>query len=140
MTFTYVLANLGSDNNTQIRYLMGDNVLGKGVKPDNSNFQDEEITYMLAASGGEIYEACAELCLTLATLYSNVVDLSVGGRNENLSKIADNWVLRAAEFRKRGEGGGVETFGIRRVSGWNEDYPSDATPLNSLHNPYSGEF
>ncbi|MDR3572864.1 MAG: hypothetical protein P4L50_03300 [Anaerolineaceae bacterium] len=104
MNFTYDLTtDVG-----KARFELGDVVQGAGVKPDGSNFSDEELQMLIDREGSAL-RAVQAACGTLARLWSMVSDIAVGPRRENLSQIAKSWSQRADEMATDAGGG---TFGF----------------------------
>jgi hypothetical protein len=105
MAFTYDLAT----NAGQVRLALGDTVSAVGVRPDGSNLTDAEVAAFLAAEGDDVDLATARACEALATMWANVVDLTVGPRSERLSQVAQRYGERAAGIR--GGSAGMELVG-----------------------------
>jgi len=124
VSFTYDTAtDIG-----KIRFAIGDVTSGAGIKPDGTNFSDEEIQLLLTREGnwGAAAAAC---CETLSVWYARVVNISVGPRREDLGAIRQAYVDLAAQFRKQYGGGGVAhgfSAGVVRVDGYSQDVASDA--------------
>lgn len=88
-----------------------DSATGMGKKPDGTNLTDDEIQYCLDQEGS-VRLAAAKACELLARAWSNVANISVGGRSEGLGSVADGWMKRAQELRAQA-GGGIR---IRRLA------------------------
>jgi hypothetical protein len=96
MAFTYDLTtNVG-----QVRLALGDTVSGSGVRPDGSNFTDAEIQYFLTQEADSVAGATAAACAALAVAWSNVANLTVGPRREDLGAVAEQYATRAAASRE----------------------------------------
>lgn len=95
----------------QVRILLGDTTAGSGPKPDGANFTDTEIEHFLTLAGADVTLAVAQACSVLATMWSNVADLTVGPRSEKLSQIADRYAARAVAL-----GGGAVALQTGRIS------------------------
>lgn len=107
MSFTYDPAtDIG-----KVRFELGDDAAGQGVKPDGSNFTDEEIQAVLTREHS-VMRAVAGICETLATRYTQLCDISVGPRRESLSQIRDGYRARAADLRRVHGGAGNRAFSI----------------------------
>lgn len=107
MSFSYDITNdIG-----KVRFELGDDTAGQGLKPDGSNFSDEEIQAVLNREHS-VMRAVAGLCETLATRYTQLCDISVGPRRESLSQIRDGYRARAADLRKKYGGAGSGAFSI----------------------------
>lgn len=94
----------------KIRLALGDNnfASGRGVKPDYSNFTDEELQIFLTAEG-TVGRATAAACEALATAWGTVTDITVGARSESLSKVAAHYGNYAAKLRAV-HGGSAKAF------------------------------
>jgi len=86
MTWTYT----GPSNsaNDEVRFLMGDTVNGADVTLSN-----EEITYLLAESGGAVYPAAIEGTLTLAGLFARKA------QSKSVGDLSISYAGRAKEMR-----------------------------------------
>lgn len=118
---TDLATNIGK---TRLEIGDNDSTAGQGVKPDGSNFSDEEIQYFLTLEGS-VRLAAAKACEVLGRHWSKVADIQIGSRREAFAQIAKNWVERGAELRSQG-GGGLR---IRRL----------ARPANVSLTEYSAE-
>lgn len=99
MTFTYALDSADQDkqNIARVRLEIGDTVPNAGVKPDNSNFADEELAIWLSDESDDITRAVGRACDVLSRLWTNVANLTVGPRKEDLGTIAAGWEKRARQ-------------------------------------------
>lgn len=99
MTFTYDLASTNEDlhNIALVRLELGDVTSGAGVRPDLSNLQDEEILVWLEAEADDIQRTVARACSALSKQWTNVANITVGPRKEELGKVAKEWADRAKE-------------------------------------------
>ena len=132
MTFTYDLSS--SDERqlavAQVRLELGDNVYNAGVKPDGSNFSDEELGSWLDTEDDHVMHTVIRACDALARMWNNVANITVGPRREELGKVADDWAKRAKELRDEyGStigGSGSAGFGVAsaRVDGYSENADS----------------
>jgi hypothetical protein len=95
MTFTYDFATNAVIS--RIRLAVGDVTLGTGIKPDGTNFSDEEITAILTQAGGDIGAATYIFLKSLANMWGTYVDITVGPRKESLSQIAKYYASRAID-------------------------------------------
>lgn len=118
MTWTYDL----STDIGQIRLELGDEKEENGVKPDGSNFSDEELTYILTKEGS-VGCALAGACEILATQWAKVADSSAGPLSESLSKVQTSYEARAKALRRQYGGGTLGAFAIApsRVDGYSEE-------------------
>lgn len=107
MSFTYDLATEVG----RLRLALGDTADGAGVKPDGSNFSDEELAYFLAVEGNVVDLATARACEALATAWANVADLTVGPRSEKLGMVATRYAERGASLRSGTLATGYITLG-----------------------------
>lgn len=105
--FSYDLTTLVG----QVRIELGDTTSGSGPKPDGGNFTDTEVEHFLTLAGSDVTLAVAQACSVLATMWSNVADLTVGPRSEKLSQIADRYAARAVAL-----GGGAGALQTGRIS------------------------
>ena len=128
MTFTY-LGTLATDLD-KIRFYIGDtsSTTGAGVKPDGTNFTDEELTGLLGLEGS-VGRAVAGVYETLAGLFAQQVDITTGPRKESLSQAAERYQKLAETWRKKyGSNGSAARAGSRaptRVDGYSQDIASN---------------
>jgi hypothetical protein len=122
MTVTYDLA---SDDPavlliSKLRFELGDTVLNKGVKPDASNYSDEELQLKLDEAADDVARATAAILTNLSVLWAQVADITVGPRKESLSQIGDRYAKRAAELgRQSGATTGTAfSVGFKRNDGY----------------------
>jgi hypothetical protein len=97
MGFTYI-GDLSTDLDI-IRFEIGDTVEDAGIKPDNSNYSDEEINGILAIEGATGY-TIARLYANIALLYAPFVDTKIGPRDEKLSQRGKMYALLAKQWRE----------------------------------------
>ena len=101
MSFTYDLAS--SDANiartSKVRLEIGDITENAGVRPDGSNFSDEEILHWLNEESGDVMLAAARACDALARAWSIVGDETVGPRRYSYGAVAGKWERLAASLR-----------------------------------------
>ena len=100
MTFTY---DLGSSDAaivtiSEVRLELGDTSSGAGVRPDGSNFSDEELQYFIDQADGDVEGAVGRACSSLAKQWTVVANITVGPRKEELGKVAGEWAARAKEL------------------------------------------
>lgn len=74
MTFSYRLdsAELDESNIAKIRLEVGDTDEERGIKPDASNFSDQEILYIFGEEDDNVGRAAARICEQMATAWSSV--------------------------------------------------------------------
>lgn len=74
MTVTYRLtsADLNEVAIAQIRLEVGDTSEERGIKPDGSNYQDDEIIYIYETEDSNVGRAAARICEQMATAWSSV--------------------------------------------------------------------
>lgn len=94
MSFSYDLTTSVG----QMRLALGDTTSGTGVRPDGSNFSDDELEYFINAESS-LDLAMARACDVLATQWTTVADLQVGPRREALGAIAERYAERAKSLR-----------------------------------------
>lgn len=106
----------------RVRFELGDDVEGDGVRPDSKNLTDVQIQALLDREGSAM-RAVAAACEALARMWARVANISVGGRSESLGSVADQWEKRAARLRAQyggGGGGGAFSVGAKRLDGYQE--------------------
>lgn len=124
MTFTY--AGDLSTNLAKVRFYIQDTVEDTGVKPDASNFTDEELTGTVAIEGSW-QRAVAGVFEILTGLFGQEVDIAVGPRRESLSQASDRYGMLAKRWRAR-HGSGTSAAGVRHVTpvdGYSNDVSTD---------------
>lgn len=101
MTFTYDLANADATKVliSKVRLEIGDTVANSGVRPDTSNFTDEEIEYWLSEESNDVRLTAARVCDALASAWSIMADEAVGPRRTAWGDVANQWSVRASGFR-----------------------------------------
>jgi len=99
MAFTYDLASVDENllNISKVRLELGDTTENTGVRPDGSNLQDEEILLWLGEESNEINRTVARACLALSKMWTNVANITVGPRREELGQVAQGWADRAKQ-------------------------------------------
>ena len=122
MTFTY---NLASTDSTllaisKVRLELGDTVLNAGVRPDGSNLLDEEIQIWLTEESDDVSQTVARAAAALANIWTNVANITVGPRREELGSVAKAWADRASEA---GPAAGTN-YAVRII------------PVDHIHDPY----
>jgi hypothetical protein len=91
------------DDISKIRMVIGDadNTTDKGVKPDGTNYRDEELHVLLTAAGGRWVRAVPIVLRALSTLYSQrAYQVQAVDYSENLSGVAAAYEQRAAAWEK----------------------------------------
>ncbi len=116
-SFTY---DLGTDIG-QVRLDLDDVTQGAGVRPDGSNFSDEELRVFLDREGS-VMRAVAGACEALARGWSRMASLSVGSRSEQLGNVAKEWSDRAQQLRGQygGASGLAFSASVDREDGYSE--------------------
>ena len=134
MTFTYTIGS--SDPDTlfvaRIRLGLGDVTENTGVRPDNSNFSDEEVLDVKSREDDELERTLAHMCEILSRQWSALADLTIGPRREAYSSTSESWAKRAQTLRDNygyGDSNVVETPGIIKVDGYSKTTPSDAVAV-----------
>jgi hypothetical protein len=126
MSFTYDLSSSDEQrlNIAQVRLELGDTTFNAGVKPDGTNFSDEELASWLTAEGDHVMRSVARACGALARMWSNKASESVGALRVDYGKIAGDWAKRASELgTDYGVTGSGFGFGVAsaRVDGYSEN-------------------
>lgn len=105
----------------KVRLEIGDDAYSAGVKPDGTNFSDEEIQVYIDREGS-VMRAVAGLCEALANRWAVVADISVGPRRESLSQVSQGYRDRSQSLRLQygGAGQGVVSVQPNRVDGFSE--------------------
>ena len=110
MTFTYDLTtNVG-----RVRFEVGDRTQDNGVRPDRSNFSDDEIEAVLTDAEGNINSATAHLLDVLSREWALVADITLGPRKEQLSQVSKAYANLATTVRKR-EGSDVTNANVKFI-------------------------
>jgi hypothetical protein len=122
MTFTYNIASTDETvlNISKVRLELGDTTANAGVRPDGSNLTDEEIQVWLTDESNDISQTVARAAAALANIWTNVANITVGPRREDLGSIAKGWAERAAEA---GPAAGA-------------NYAVKVIPVDHIHDPY----
>jgi hypothetical protein len=107
MAFTYDLTT----ETGKLRLEIGDEIQGKGTKPNGANFEDAELAYFLGKFTGteaQVQLAAAYACEVLARQWSrHAGTLAIGsGEYSEAFRQADAYAARAAELRAEHGGGG----------------------------------
>jgi len=135
MSFSYDLASADTDtlNVSKVRLEIDDTVYAAGVKPDGTNFTDEEIMIWLDREGDDVMRAVASACEVLARGWARVADIAVGPRRESLGQVAQRYAEQAKSLRTQ-YGGGDRTFSatLNRQDGYHD--------AAELAEPYAGEM
>jgi hypothetical protein len=123
MSFTYnVTTDIG-----KVRLALGDNVEGSGVRPDGTNFEDEELSVFLTQAENDIDGATALALESLSRSWSLVPDLTLGPLKEAYSSVARSLAYRAKDLQERsGAETGGQPFSVNfvRDDGWAQDAES----------------
>lgn len=119
MTFSYN-ADLSLDRD-RMRFYIGDTVSDAGVRPDGSNFSDEELDGLISAEGSwqAAIAAAAEI---LAMLYAPEVDIAIGPRKESLSQAA---VRYETAWRRQAGRSSLTQVAPTRVDGFSQDVDAE---------------
>lgn len=123
MTFTYNPLDGLDTALAKVRFHVGDTVEDKGPKPENGNFQDEEIEGLVSLEGTwqRAVAACYEV---LAALWGPYADAKLGDYSESASQKAERFAALAQKWRDQhgyGAGTGIETVHLTRVDGFSQD-------------------
>lgn len=110
----------------QLRFYLGDDGDTSGVLPDGTHLSDTQLQALLDQEGGDVMRAVALGYELLAARFAQVVSITVGQRQEELSSIATNYSKLAADWRARygrfaGDGAnGANGFavGVQRQDGF----------------------
>ncbi|MFP4323989.1 MAG: hypothetical protein ACLFTK_16160 [Anaerolineales bacterium] len=100
-----------------IRMLIGDNTDGDGVKPDGSNFTDDELTFF-AKDARHIHEAAALACEALAYMWNTHPNFDADGLRVDHAAVAAGWMRAAVRFRANA---GARLVAARRQDGYSEE-------------------
>jgi hypothetical protein len=128
MTFTYD-GTMATDLDF-IRLKIVDTTASSGPKPGTgtaTNFTDEEINGLKTLEGTK-ERAVAALYEVLAAAWARSVDSKIGPRDEKLSKIADNYLKLAKQWRDefgQGSATGLYVGFVTRVDGYSDDIAGD---------------
>lgn len=117
MTFTYLLTSTDEVllAISKVRLEIGDTVSGIGVRPDNSNLTDAEITVWLEDEDSHVMRTAARACEALARMWSPVANVTTGPRKEEYGTIAANWAKQAKTLRDTYGGSTSSAFSIGTV-------------------------
>lgn len=99
MSFTYNLASPDAAIVliSKVRLELGDTVANAGVRPDGSNLTDEELQVWLTEESNDISQTVARAAAALSNMWTNVANITVGPRREELGSVAKGWSDRAKE-------------------------------------------
>ncbi len=105
----------------RIRFHLGDNILKQGVLPNGDNFEDEELTQLMADSRNDIGLSLVRLARTLMARWTNAPKSFIAdGLRVNRGDPAKHWKEMIDIFDKdfqvsvRFTGGGMFTFSLVR--------------------------
>lgn len=100
MTFSYRLdsAVLEELNIAKIRLEIGDTSETRGVKPDATNYQDEEIIVLFNEEDQNVGRTAARICEQLATSWSSVPRTMFGSLFDP-RHVVRNYMMRAQTLR-----------------------------------------
>lgn len=87
--------NPASSNLDAVRFLIGD------VDTTDQQLANEEINYLLAQAGNNVYKAAANGALSIASKYARLVDKSVGDLSLSYSQRKDAYEAMAARLTKQ---------------------------------------
>jgi len=123
MTFTYDLSedDVNLLNISRVRLELGDTTANAGVRPNGSNLTDEEILLWLDEQDNDIMQTVARACAALANMWTNVANITVGPRREELGQIAKGWADRAAQA----------------LPFVDASYQVNVVPVDHVHDPYT---
>jgi hypothetical protein len=125
MAVTYI--DTMATNRDKIRFYIQDTVVDSGPKPGGDNFSDNEIAGLLTAEG-KWERAVAAAFETLAGLWGQYVDITVGPRREAMSQTAARYAQLAKDWRKRhGSTAGAGVRYVTRTDGYSQDVAADTT-------------
>lgn len=113
MTFTYSGTSLTS-NLAKVRLAIGDTTSGAGVKPDGSNFTDEELDVFISAAivSGTWRNAVAPVLRVLANQYAAAArSTQVADISEDLTRTADALRQQAADWEASVTAAGAQAGG-----------------------------
>ena len=114
-------------NRDKIRFYIQDTTASSGPKPGGDNFSDNEIAGLVTAEGNW-QRAVAAAFETLAGLWGQYVDISVGPRREAMSQTAARYASLAEDWRDRhGSTSGAGTRFVTRTDGYSQDVAADTT-------------
>ncbi len=118
-TFTYSL----NDDIGKVRLGIGDRVEDAGPRPDNANFTDEELQF-LVDNEGTWQRAIAAALEILSHEWARVADLTVGDRKEAFGMVSKQYASRAESIREVHGGSSTSaaySVGLTRVDGYSEE-------------------
>jgi len=124
MAFTYDLTtNIG-----KIRLAIGDSKYQQGVRPDNCNFSNEEITAILTDASNDVNVASAVLMEILSREWALLCDITLGPRKEAYSQVSKRYTELAKQMRDA-VGGNVlsVTTGFKRDDEYQYLFGEDAS-------------
>jgi len=125
MAFTY-LGTLAT-NRDKVRFYLDDVTENSGPQPAGGNFTDEELDGLITAEGSW-QKAVAAGYETLAGMWGQYVDISVGPRRQSLSQTAARYEKLAQTWRRRsGSQARAGSRAVTRVDGYSDDVASDET-------------
>ena len=124
MAFTYD-GDL-STNLDKTRFYISDTVENSGPKPGSGNFTDAELGGLITAEGS-YQKAVAAAFETLAGVWSQYVDISVGPRRQAYGQTAAGYEKLAKTWRRRsGSASGAGSRAVTRVDGYSDDIAADS--------------
>ena len=126
MTFTYA-GTLATDLD-KVRFYLDDVTENSGPQPGGGNFTDEELGGLITAEGSW-QKAVAAGYETLAGMWGQYVDISVGPRRQSLSQTASRYETLAKTWRRRSGSssvGGAGSRAVTRVDGYSDDVAADS--------------
>ena len=131
MTFTYDLSSVNENalNISRVRLELGDTTANAGVRPSGSNLTDEEILLWLEEEGNDIMQTVARACAALANMWTNVANITVGPRREELGQIAKGWADRALQALPSDANYQVKVIAVDQVHDPYQVRPEDESGL-----------
>ncbi len=97
-----------------VRFQIGDTIENAGVKPNKSNFSDEELGSLITIEGSK-ERAVASAFEALASLWARYIDTEIGARDEKLSQVAKRYGDLAKKWRDGTLGGEGKTVNVEVV-------------------------
>lgn len=106
----------------EVRFLIGDDVIGTGVLPSGSNFTDAQIEYALTASGQNVKGAAARLCTNLARRWATTPQtFTADGLSINRGDVVKRWTDLARELNDDAAGANFGTVTLDRIDAFSVD-------------------
>jgi hypothetical protein len=110
MTFTY---NISATVATtllvaKVRLEIGDSSLGAGVRPDRTNFTDEEIAIWLAETSNDYHLAAARAFEVLAGVWASAAHTTSRPQADSFMGVSENYRKQAAQLRSQFGGDSID--------------------------------